>query len=247
MAPEVLNSETYPASDVWSAGIMCYQLLSGFLPFDDTKNKSSPSLSLIWRAILTEEVSFSKAAWQNVSQVAKDFVKTLLNKDPLKRISAKQALDHPWLQSSFHKNNIRALDSTVVQRIQVKSIPTMKLSCHAQYFQPLFLVDFFQRFSQLDILRRTILELIAAELIKLRPPTLPDPTVRGGAVLGSPVSDTVLSSTENSSIGEDSAHGGMVFPMSPESRALDKSKRLNHSVSLGRMTEGMSITKVTIY
>ena len=122
MAPEVLNSETYPASDVWSAGIMCYQLLSGFLPFDDTKNRSSPSLSLVWRAILTEEVSFSKSAWQNVSQVAKDFVKTLLNKDPLKRISAKQALDHPWLQSSFHKNNIRALDSTVVQRIQVRSI-----------------------------------------------------------------------------------------------------------------------------
>lgn len=217
MAPEVLNSETYPASDVWSAGIMCYQLLSGFLPFDDTRNRSSPSLSLVWRAILTEEVSFSKSAWQNVSQVAKDFVKTLLNKDPLKRISAKQALDHPWLQSSFHKNNTRTLDSTVVQRIQ--------------------------RFSQLDILRRTILELIAAELIKLRPPTLPDPTVRGGATLGSPGSDTALSSTENSSIGEDSAHGGMVFPMSPESRVSGKSKRLNHSVSLGRMTEGMSVTQ----
>lgn len=101
---------------------MCYQLLSGFLPFDDTRNRSSPSLSLVWRAILTEEVSFSKSAWQNVSQVAKDFVKTLLNKDPLKRISAKQALDHPWLQSSFHKNNTRTLDSTVVQRIQVRSI-----------------------------------------------------------------------------------------------------------------------------
>lgn len=110
---------------------MCYQLLSGFLPFDDTRNRSSPSLSLVWRAILTEEVSFSKSAWQNVSQVAKDFVKTLLNKDPLKRISAKQALDHPWLQSSFHKNNTRTLDSTVVQRIQVRSI---------QFFVKLFFI-----------------------------------------------------------------------------------------------------------
>jgi serine/threonine protein kinase len=48
MAPEVLGSEVYPVSDVWSAGVMVYQLLSGYLPFDDKKNRNHASLSLIW-------------------------------------------------------------------------------------------------------------------------------------------------------------------------------------------------------
>mgnify|MGYP001807234545 CR=1 FL=1 len=50
MAPEQLNSKTEPASDIWSAGIMAYQLLSGAVPFDDVKNPKSPSLSLVWCA-----------------------------------------------------------------------------------------------------------------------------------------------------------------------------------------------------
>lgn len=48
MAPEVLNSKQMPASDVWSAGVMAYQLLSGYLPFNDHRNPDSPALSVIW-------------------------------------------------------------------------------------------------------------------------------------------------------------------------------------------------------
>jgi calcium-dependent protein kinase len=48
MAPELLSSEAYPASDVWAAGVMAYQLLSGYLPFDDHRNPDRPALSLVW-------------------------------------------------------------------------------------------------------------------------------------------------------------------------------------------------------
>ena len=44
----MLSSEVYPVSDVWSAGVMAYQLLSGHLPFDDHRHPRNAALSLIW-------------------------------------------------------------------------------------------------------------------------------------------------------------------------------------------------------
>lgn len=54
MSPEALSSEVYPASDVWAAGVMAYQLLCGFLPFDDVRNRDAPALSQACAAISTE-------------------------------------------------------------------------------------------------------------------------------------------------------------------------------------------------
>jgi calcium-dependent protein kinase len=48
MPPEALRGEFLPASDVWAAGVMAYQLLSGRLPFDDRKNPLAPAVTAIW-------------------------------------------------------------------------------------------------------------------------------------------------------------------------------------------------------
>lgn len=222
MAPEVLNSQTFPGSDLWSAGVMAYQLLSGYLPFDDTRNPHSPALSIIWRGILTEEPSFRRSAWQEVSDEAKDFIKILLNKEHEQRPTAKDALKHPWLQTSFHAGKkSRPLSTTVVQRIQ--------------------------RYAQTNVLRRTILELMANELMKLAPPKLSDPSLRGGSGIGgsllgrsasggnlnpssggggvaafgtSPGGDSDDPAGTISSQGDGSNHGGAVFPMSPEQGSI---------------------------
>lgn len=53
---------------------------AGTLPFDDHRNPSAPSLSLIWKAILTDEPSFRRSSWQEVSEEGKDFVRKLLVK-----------------------------------------------------------------------------------------------------------------------------------------------------------------------
>lgn len=119
MAPEVLSSEVYPVSDVWAAGVMAYQLLSGTMPFDDRRSASAPSLSLIWKSILGEEPNFRRSVWAEVSEEGKDFVKQLLIKDHTKRPAAAKMLEHPWLQTSFYSTNARPLSATVVQRLQV--------------------------------------------------------------------------------------------------------------------------------
>ncbi|KAG2495634.1 hypothetical protein HYH03_006234 [Edaphochlamys debaryana] len=140
MAPEQLSGRTEPASDIWSAGIMAYQLLCGSVPFDDAKNPKAPALSLVWRAILTEEPKFTSRNWANISEQAKDFVRFLLKKDPKDRPSAKQALAHPWLQGkSDQRGQGLPLNRTVVQRLQ--------------------------KFGVESALKRTVLDMIANDLI----------------------------------------------------------------------------------
>ena len=227
MAPEVLNSQTYPSSDIWSAGVMAYQLLSGYLPFDDVRNPNAPALSIIWRGILTEEPSFRRSAWHNVSEEAKDFVKTLLNKDHERRPTAKQALSHPWLQKEFHRDKLRPLSATVVQRIQ--------------------------RYGQKNILKRTILELLATELLKMAPPQL-DASIHGGLAHSKnvdlsqnsvPTSEEALSSPGSTpTLGEDGSHHGGLFPMSPEQTSFlsDKSPAKNYGHSTGLEEDLLSKT-----
>lgn len=47
MAPEMLNARVGPPCDVWAAGVMVYQLLSGRLPFNDWGNPKNPALSRV--------------------------------------------------------------------------------------------------------------------------------------------------------------------------------------------------------
>lgn len=80
MAPEVLSSQVVPASDVWSAGVMAHQLLTGRLPFDDHRNPFAPSISAVWRSVLTDKVDYNMPWWEGLSDEAKDFVHTLLDR-----------------------------------------------------------------------------------------------------------------------------------------------------------------------
>uniref|UniRef100_A0A6N2L262 Protein kinase domain-containing protein n=1 Tax=Salix viminalis TaxID=40686 RepID=A0A6N2L262_SALVM len=50
-------------------------------------------------AVLKADPSFDEAPWPTLSLESKDFVKRLLNKDPRKRITAAQALSHPWIRN----------------------------------------------------------------------------------------------------------------------------------------------------
>lgn len=94
VAPEVLHRSYSTEADIWSVGVIVYILLCGSRPF------WARTESGIFRAVLKADPSFDEPPWPSLSSEARDFVKRLLNKDPRKRLTAAQALSHPWIKNS---------------------------------------------------------------------------------------------------------------------------------------------------
>lgn len=76
---------------MWSFGVILYILLGGYPPFYDKNNQA------LFRKILKAQYEFHPAYWGEVSDEAKDLIRSLLNVDPAQRLTVNQALSHPWL------------------------------------------------------------------------------------------------------------------------------------------------------
>lgn len=96
LAPEILkNSEQQGYGvlvDMWSLGVILYILLCGYPPFEE-----SPSCS-IFDQVKAGRFEFPDDPWATVSESAKHLIKGLMTLDPQKRVTAKQAKQHPWMK-----------------------------------------------------------------------------------------------------------------------------------------------------
>jgi calcium-dependent protein kinase len=93
MSPEMLNGQYNEKTDLFSAGIVLYQLLTGVHPFCVRGKDNEETVK---QNILKNDVKFSEDLWSNLTGEAKSLVQQLLEKSPTKRIAAKDALRHPW-------------------------------------------------------------------------------------------------------------------------------------------------------
>lgn len=119
IAPEVIKGDYSELCDEWSIGVMMYTLLSGKPPF------TGRSDSEIFENIVIGYFELQDSFWGKLSPPARDLLFRLLTYDHTKRITASQALEHPWFteQSSVDKDaeSIKRLKSThsdVVQNIR---------------------------------------------------------------------------------------------------------------------------------
>ena len=97
IAPELLLGESDCKSDVWSAGVILYMLLTGKPLYDGLTDKD-----IIFN-IKNEQPNFGSKEFQTLSESCQDLLKKLLDKNPYLRITATEALDHPWITSSYLK------------------------------------------------------------------------------------------------------------------------------------------------
>ncbi|KAF4671977.1 hypothetical protein FOL47_001064 [Perkinsus chesapeaki] len=90
VAPEVLEGSYTNKCDLWSLGVIVYMLLSGSPPFHGSERDMLVSIEGC-------RYNMPEKKWANISPEAKDFVQRLLLRDPQERMSAAEALQHPWI------------------------------------------------------------------------------------------------------------------------------------------------------
>ncbi|XP_054803116.1 phosphoenolpyruvate carboxylase kinase 1-like [Prosopis cineraria] len=92
VAPEVLLGGQYNEKvDVWSSGVILYIMLSGIPPF------YGESAEEIFEAVLRGNLRFPSRVFRSVSSAAKDLMRKMMCRDASRRLSAEQALRHPWI------------------------------------------------------------------------------------------------------------------------------------------------------
>ncbi|KAJ6411963.1 hypothetical protein OIU84_005098 [Salix udensis] len=111
IAPEVLKRSYGKEIDVWSAGIILYILLSGVPPFWAETEKG------IFEAILEGNLDLHSQPWPKISASAKDLIKKMLTRDPKSRITASEALEHPWMKVGGEASD-KPIDSAVLIRMK---------------------------------------------------------------------------------------------------------------------------------
>ena len=103
IAPEVLNKKYGCECDLWSAGVILYMFIVGHAPFDGKSDRE------IMEKVKKGDYLKNEKRWRNASKEVRDLINKLLKYKPEERLTAFEALKHPWFKvsnSNMLYNNI---------------------------------------------------------------------------------------------------------------------------------------------
>lgn len=95
-----MNKKYDEKCDIWSCGVILYILLCGFPPFNGETDKE------IMEKVKKGVYNFDFDEWKNISTEAKNFIKKMLEYDPIKRYDAEQAISDPWIKKFSNSNEV---------------------------------------------------------------------------------------------------------------------------------------------
>ncbi|XP_043920120.1 death-associated protein kinase 1 [Protopterus annectens] len=137
VAPEIVNYEPLGlAADMWSIGVITYILLSGASPFlGESKQETLANISAV-------NYDFEDDFFSSTSELAKDFIRRLLVKDPKRRMTINDSLQHPWIKP---KDNLQAL-SRKASAVNMEKFK--KFAARRKWKQSVRLISLCQRLSR---------------------------------------------------------------------------------------------------
>ncbi|KNC85856.1 hypothetical protein SARC_01965 [Sphaeroforma arctica JP610] len=106
--------------DMWGCGVILYTLLVGFPPFWHSNRM------VLMRLIMRGKFEFLSPYWDNVSDEAKDLVSKLLAADPKQRLTATEAIGHPWMVSAL-ESSVPGLPR-VTSRLKIAALAVMAVN-----------------------------------------------------------------------------------------------------------------------
>uniref|UniRef100_A0AAQ5ZUP6 calcium/calmodulin-dependent protein kinase n=1 Tax=Amphiprion ocellaris TaxID=80972 RepID=A0AAQ5ZUP6_AMPOC len=134
LSPEVLRKDPYGKPvDIWACGVILYILLVGYPPFwDEDQHK-------LYQQIKAGAYDFPSPEWDTVTPEAKNLINQMLTINPAKRITAEQALKHPWV---CHRSTVASMmhrQETVeclrkFNALKLNFVPVFSLSILFFYF-----------------------------------------------------------------------------------------------------------------
>lgn len=139
MAPEVFSDSYNEKCDIWSCGVMLYQLLSNSFPFEAEDEVD------LRQKLLRGTYDTQTKVWSKISKEAINLIQKMLETDPLKRISAKEALSHDWFKNHEQKNHEddieRAINGALNNILEFTAKSLGKISIYSYFAKELLTKD----------------------------------------------------------------------------------------------------------
>ena len=143
IAPEVLMKKYNEKCDIWSCGVIMYILLSQKLPFNSENDNEEELLN----KILLGKYDLESPPFDKISKNAKDLINKLLTSDPQKRISAEEALNHPWFKENKSKELFNQINDEDIVKKLIENLKNYKNQSVIQETALAYLVHNFPHFK----------------------------------------------------------------------------------------------------